>query len=457
MSGLFTSLTNASSALNAAQYGLDITGQNIANMNTEGYARRAVTLVEVPAPDGKSGGTVDIGGVQALRDGLLEGRLRTELGAQGQQGSIANALGVVETALGSTGSSLDASLSAFFNSWGQLSADPTSVVARSSVLAQGSQLASTFNALSARFDGAGQNADAEVRSGVTQINALAGQIATLNASIGGATGAEAQALQDKENTALKTLAGLANITVMTRADGGADVTIGNGRALVVGANQYALGLSSTPPSGYAAITTTGGVDITSEMTSGSVGGVLRVRDTLLPDYKSQLDQIAFTVAQQVNTAHQAGYDLNGAAGQAFFTPIAAAAGAAAAISVNPTVAGDVDLVAASGTGTTGDNSNAKTLFDLQNARVVNGTATFVNAWSQLVYKVGSDTATAQTGETTAQDVVTAVQQLRDSISGVSLDQEATNMLMYQRAYQANAKYFNTVNSTLDTLMAMAGN
>ena len=457
MSGLFTGLTNAANALNAAQYGLNLTGQNIANINTDGYARRLLNLVEVPPPDGRTGGSVDIGSVQAARDVLIEGRLRSSLSAEQQHSAMANSLSVVETALGTTGSSIDGNLSAFFNAFGALASDPTSATLRSGVLAQGQQLAAAFGSMSAQFDSAANAADAQIRGGVDQINTLAAQLVKLNAALGSSNGVDTESLKDQQAVVLKSLAGLVDISVMPRTDGGADVTVGNGRALVVGDSQYAMGVTSTPPSGYAAVTIgSGQTDITGEISGGTVGGLLHVRDTLVPAYKAQLDQLAYSVVQQVNTVHQAGYDLNGHAGVAFFTPLGAVSGAAAAMAVNPTVAADGTLVAASGTGTAGDNTAAKTIAALQNARVVNGSATFVDSWSQLVYQVGSDAQTAKSNQTNAQTVVTAVQQIRDGLSGVSLDQEATNMIMYQKAYQANAKYFATVNSALNTLMGMLG-
>ncbi|MFI5179431.1 MAG: flagellar hook-associated protein FlgK [Vicinamibacterales bacterium] len=451
-----TSLTNASNALNAQQYGLDVTGQNIANINTSGYARRQVQLAEVALPGGGSDGGVTIVGAPAQRDAFLEARLRAEQPIERQNGAVADSLSVVQTALGGAGSSLDGALSAFFQSFGTLAQDPTSSVARDGVVRQGTQLAASFNDLSSQFDTSIKTADAQIRGGLTEINALASQIASLNAAIGGANGADAEALKDKQSVAITSLTQLAGVNVMARSDGGVDVTVGNGRALVIGANTYALGATSTPPSGQAAITS-GGVDITSEVSGGQVGGWLQVRDTLVPGYKSQLDQLAMTVAQQVNAVHSAGYDLSGKAGGNFFTPIAAAPGAAAAIAVNPALAADSSLVAASQTGTSGDNQTAKALAALADAPVAGGgTATFTQAWSQLVYKIGSDAQTAQSNQENHQTILSAVQRLRDSVSGVSLDDEATSLMTFQRGYQANAKYFSTVNTVLDVLFGMAG-
>src|SRR5262249_32749492 len=158
-----------------------------------------------------------------------------------------------------------------------------------------------------------------------RLNTLASQIASLNAAIGGANGADVESLKDRQNVAVRSLSQLASVGVMTRADGGVDVTIGNGRALVVGANAYALGAVSTGPSGRAGFPS-GAPDITAEITGGQVGGWRDVRDTIIPGYKTQLDQLAFTVAQQVNAVHTAGYDLNGNTGNRFFAALGSASG-----------------------------------------------------------------------------------------------------------------------------------
>ena len=166
-------------------------------------------------------------------------------------------------------------------------------------------------------------------------------------------------------------------------------------------------------------------------------------------------ELAFDVAGQVNAIHSGGYDATGAAAGNFFAPLATVAGAAAALAVDPAVVANSQLVAASSTGALGDNGTAKALAGLRDARVMSGgTATATEAWSNLVYRVGSDVATASAASTTRDAVVRQLQQLRDQVSGVSLDEEAANLMKYQRAYEASARFFTTVNTTLDTLMAM---
>jgi flagellar hook-associated protein 1 len=456
---LITTLSEANSGLAAADYGLTVTGQNIANLNTDGYARRSVGLAEVPPG---SGGGVEVTGARALRDALLEARIRRQYPAEEQQSAIASSLAVVESSLGKPGQSIDGALSAFFNSFATLAQDPTSSISRDSVVLQGRQVAQAFNSMAVNFADARRAADGQIRGGVDQINSLAKQIAALNTAIGNANGADAETLRDQQGVALKTLSGLADVTVLARADGGADVSIGSGRALVVGENVYGLGIGSAGISGLATITS-GGVDITDEIKRGEVGGLLQVRDTIVPDYQNRLDALAFGVAQQVNALHTGGYDANGDPGVDFFTAPATATGAAAALAVNQAiaggsgVAGDSSLVAASQTGSTGDNGTAKAIAGLADARVMaGGTASLSDVWSQLVYRVGSDSQVAQAQQASGQQIVDQITKLRDQISGVSLDEEAAAMLKFQRAYQANARMFTTADAMMTTLMNMVG-
>jgi len=221
---------------------------------------------------------------------------------------------------------------------------------------------------------------------------------------------------------------------------------------VVGANVYGVTATSAGPQGFATLST-GGFDISAEISGGSIGGQLRVRDTLVPGYRASLDQLAYGVATSVNTAHQAGYDLNGAAGGAFFAPLATATGAAAAIAVNAAVAGDTRLIAAGGTTTAGDNQAARAIANLRSAALPGG-GTPLNGWSSLVYQVGADRQGASQEQTSRGEVVKQLQNLRDQTSGVSMDEEAAAMMKFQRAYEANARFFSAVNQSFDTLIQM---
>lgn len=453
MSDLFSNLSMVARSLAAQRMGLDVVGQNIANVNTAGYTRRTLDLASVaPTDQNSAGGGVQVMGVRSIRDSLLDQRLRVEVPAQGRESAIADGLSVIEAALGKSGQSIDGSLTAFFNAFATLSEDPSSATARQGVLVQGQALADAFSGMSDRLAAARRDADTRLRGGVEQVNGLAERIAGLNESIARAGGPTpgTLGLRDELNSAIEELSKYIDVSVIQRKDGGMDVSFAGGRALVIGENSYAVDLG-TNSEGFATILS-GGVDVTSQVTSGTLGGQLNVRDTLVPSYLSRLDEMAYTLSQQVNAAHTAGLDLDGAAGLAFFTPLASQAGAAMALQVNPAIAGNPRLVAA-GKVSAGDNENARALAALRDGRVLDGGATtFGDAWAQLVYRVGQDSASAQDEQRNRTAIVGQVTALREAVSGVSLDEEAMEMMKFQRAYEANGRYFQAVDAALDTLL-----
>ena len=458
-SGLFSALSMASQSLQAQQFGLEVVGQNIGNVNTEGYTRRVVDFVAVPPTDKlDAGGGVDVAGTRAVRDSLLDYRLWQELPEQQMQSAMADSLSVVEVALGDAGTSLDDKLTQFFDSFSALAEDPTSATARQQVLVQGQSIGAAFSDMVDRLQTSQRDVDSRVGGVVDQINSLATQISTLNVAIAksGSSGVDVSTLKDQQNQAIKTLSGLLNIGVLDRQDGGVDVTFGQGRPLVIGDTGFSLVATPTGPGGLSVISSNG-VAVGAEITSGTLGGLLQVRDTTIPGYISRLDDMAYTLANQVNALTTGGFDENGAPGVAFFTPLGSTAGAASALSVNPAVASDPTKIAAAANTNVGDNQVARQISNLRDQRVMlGGTATMHDAWGRLVYQAGTDSQVAKIEADSRTDIVQQVQALKDSVSGVSLDEEAANMIKFQRAYEANARFFNTVNSALDTLLNMVG-
>ncbi len=460
MSDILSSLTLASRALEAQHRGLNVTGQNITNINTPGYTRRVVDFTSVPPPDSDGAGRgVEASSIRSMRDRLLERRLEREVPAEKREAAIANSLSVVEAALGQPGAALDARLSALFDSFTSLSENPQSANARYEVKLQGEALATAFQSVSERFTSAAQNADAQIRAAVNQVNDLAEQIAQINRTLVSSGQGTFLDLQDKQVQKVRDLAGLMDITVMDRPEGGLDVSFGNGRPLVIGVTNYALRSVPTAPSGYSAVMA-GDADVSGEVTAGTMGGLLQTRDVTVPYYQEQLDTLASETVAQVNAIHAGGFDQAGAPAGDFFsfsTAPVGVAGAASAIEVRAAVASDVSLIAAGGTAAAGDNSVARSLAGLRDAKVLDGgTATLTDAWSQLVFRVGRDSQAAQDEQKTRAEIVSQVDDLRDQVSGISLDEEAMQMMKYQRAYEATARFFNVVSGTLDTLLQAIG-
>lgn len=457
MSGLYTSLTMAARALTAQQMGLEVTGNNIANVNTAGYARRTIDFAAVkPESTLSAGNGVEVQGIRAIRDRLLERRVLEEVPNQGRSEMLAEILQVVEAGIGTTGNSIDGRLTEMFGSFSRLADAPTSAVARADVLNTAAELTQSFHDMTGRLSDAQRQADARVRSTVEEVNALVEQIGALNHSMS-ASGPEGRlALQDQMSNLLRSLNTLVNVDVVQREDGGVDVTVGSGRALVIGDETYRLEAVSGPPNGFAAVEA-GGMDITSELRGGRLVGAIEARDTHIPDYLSRLDTIAYELVNQVNTIHRPGYDQLGNTGQNFFSPLAAVDGAARLIEVDPAVAADSRLIAAASVAEVGDNGVAKELANLRDALVLEGgSATLVDSWSHLAFRVGRDTRASIDGLKAQSDIVEQIEALRDSVSGVSLDEEAVQMIKFQRAYEANARFFSTIDQTLSVLFSIVG-
>jgi flagellar hook-associated protein 1 FlgK len=328
----------------------------------------------------------------------------------------------------------------------------TSATARQDVVNQAQSLAGSIGTMSSWITEQQRASDAGIRDGVLQLNQLAGRVAELNAGITQG-GPDVEALRDERDLVLRQMSELADVAVITRSDGAVDVTVANGRALVVGADAYAITVTSGPPSGHATLTLHD-ADITSAITNGRLGGQIELRDAVLPRYQGQLDQLAFDLAREVNAVHSTGVDGNGNPAGNFFTPIATVAGAAQALAVDPAIVADSQLIAGSATSAAGDNQIAQAIAALRDANVMTGGTTPSGAWSAFVYEVGSDVSAARAASLTREQVVRQLERLRDQASGVSLDEEAANLIRFQRSYEASARYFTTIVDTLDTLMGL---
>jgi flagellar hook-associated protein 1 len=461
VSDLFTALHFATRSLEAQRFALDVTGHNIANVNTPGYSRRAVDFSAVPPDNQRDAGRgVEVAGIRAQRDRLTERRLGQETSGAEREAAIADLLGLAEVALGTDGQGIDKRLNEFFDSFAELADAPTSAVARQQVVLQGNAVAAAFRDASGRLSALQRDADRRVVTTVDEINAIADRLAVINEALTGMPeNGSALQLQDEQATLISQLSALTDVTVIERGEGGLDVDLAGGRALVVGTTSVDLTAVASGANGRVEVRSAG-VAITSDITGGRLGGVLRARDVHIPDYIEQLDAQAYEFANAVNAIHSAGFGLNGTTNQnlfAFNTPPVGSAGAAAALIVDPAVAADINRVAAAEVALPGDNRTARALADLRNDPILDGgTATFADKWGQLVFTVGRDVQTATSETALRKQIVLQLETLRDQVSGVSLDEEAMNLVKFQRAYEANARFFQVIDETLEALMATVG-
>jgi flagellar hook-associated protein 1 len=453
MSSLNASLATALSGLTAAQGALEATSNNVANANTPGYSREVPVLVasDPVVIDPLTLGTgVTLQSIESVRDPLLESQIQQETQTQGQLNSLVSALSQTQTTFTSSTGDIGTAISNFFDSVNQLSTSPADLSLRQGVLTAAGNVASAFNVAANSLALQRTNLDASVEQTVGQINQLTSQIAQLNGQISGVedTGEDAGTFIDQRTQLIDQLSSLVDVSVIP-SDNTLTLTTASGTALV--AAQKSFGLSTAPDASGVQHIYSQGSDITSTIVSGQLGGVLQARDQQIPAIQTQLDTLAAGFANAINGVQTAGTDLNGNQGTNLFNaPPASGTGAAASLSVAIT---DPSLIAASSDGTSGSNGNAEALYALRNASIIDGQSP-TNYYSSIVFNVGNAVSNA-TSEQNASNLV--LQQLNDqraSVSGVSLDEEAANMMQYQQAYAASAQVISTINTMMSDVINM---
>jgi flagellar hook-associated protein 1 len=447
MSGLFGTLSIALSALTVSQDEMAITANNVANANTPGYSREVPEVAAgAPITEGSlSFGTgVVLQKIESLRDPILEIQLNQETQQQSKFNTELTQLQQIQTQFASSTSGIGADISNFFNSLQQLSPDPTNLALRQGVLSAADTLATDFNSAAQNLQTQRSNIDQNVVQSVGQVNSLTAQIASVDQQISnlqsgnGNTGT----LVDTQTSLIRQLSGLIDVQVIP-TDQGISLTTSNGTTLVSGSQSFAL--TTQLGSGGVQHIMAGSQDITGSLTGGSLAGLIQIRDQEIPSIGSSLDQLAAGLANALNTANAQGYDLNGnKGGNIFVPPPAGGVGAAAALSVSMT---DPALIAASSDGTSGSNGNLAVLSAVATQPLANG-QTPIQSYSSIVFQVGSDTANASADVASSNLILQQLQDERSSISGVSLNEEAANLIQYQTAYQAAAKVVSVVDLLL---------
>jgi flagellar hook-associated protein 1 FlgK len=452
MPGLNTSMNIAVQALMAEQGALDITSNNIANVNTPGYSRELAVFQESPTVQEGNiayGTGVTLEQFQSVRDQMLQLRIYEETGQQANSQAQLNSLDQIQTSFADPSQGVGGALTAFFNSLSQLSTSPTDTNARQQVLIAANNLAAAFHQSTATLGTVQSQLDQTVPQTVNQINQLTSQIADLNAQVAQlqGLGKDPGTTQDQRDQLVQQLSQLVNVSV-TQTDQGITLTTANGVPLVVAGQSFQLqsGVASGGLQGVFAQ----GQNITSQITGGSLGGTLHVRDTVIPNLLSQLDTLASQFTTSFNAANQSGFDLNGNAGGNFFTPLGSVSGAASSFGV---AVSDPSLIAASSDGSAGSNGNVAQMLNVRDQQLPEG-LTPLGAYSNLVLAVGNYGSNAQANVTASTSSLQQLTDQRGAISGVSLDEESTNMIQYQRAYEAAARIVTTVDSMLQTLLSV---
>jgi len=261
-------------------------------------------------------------------------------------------------------------------------------------------------------------------------------------------------LEDQRDEALNNLSGLIDTAVVYSNNGSVSVTTTNGTLLVSGNQSDALTTQVNSATGMHDVYGQG-TDVTSSIAGGQLQGLISARDDSIPSTQSSIDNLAAGLISAANQQQKDGYGLNGAKGVDFFTPFTPSAsgsnaGAATTMAVALT---SPDQVAASSNGTPGDNGNATALANLQNEPIVSG-QTAGDYYSNLIDQVGNDVSNATSEQEAVGLVLQQLTNQQKSISGVSLDEEATNLITYQQAYEAAARVISTVDELVGATLNM---
>ena len=476
------------SGLNIYQMATEVTSQNIANVNTPGYSRQQVLLETAPPTTANGfplGTGVRIASITRSYDALLQQQLVNAQTTQGYDTTKSDVLQQIEPSFNEvTNDGLGAAISNFFGAWQDLTLNPSGQAERQSVLTNAQILTDNFHSISKTLNDTITSQNNAIVPLTDSINATLTNIAQLNSQIKTTqmVSGNANELKDQRDQLIQNLSQQMGIKYTENSDGTTDVYVTDNSAsptkdyyLVKGSVAGSVNADTTNPNKTVVTmtdatnngTTSNAMDptaatpfYTSDTSGGQLWATLKLRDVTIPNYLTQLNTLASTIATTVNTKQLAGSDLNGSAPPpggppttaAFFDPTKLTA---ATIAINPALTSTSQIAAAANGATTGDNTNALAIADLQNQLTMSGnTTTFNSYYDSLVSSVGLDVQSSK--NTVAQDNAFTQQltTLQQSNSGVSLDEELTNLVKYQRSYQASAKLITTATDMMDTVIGL---
>ncbi len=453
-------LNAASTGLMAQGFGMSVTSQNAQNAGTEGYTRRDVRLAPI-ARQLQGGGGVRVRGSRRIMDSILERRLIGSTAAEAEGTARYEALGVLDRVLREMPGGLNASLDDFETALVDLTDRPASPEVRLGVLAAAERLSTSFIQTARELENAKIDIEDNVRAEIDGIGYDLETIAALGTQIQRAEvqGREAPDLRDQRDQLVRELSEKLPITTVQSDDGGLNVLLG-GLALVTAEGQVAkLSTRPDPATGDLQIVRRNAgleEDVTGLVDGGRLGGLIAARDGALADAASALDQLAFDTASAYNAVHSGGFGSDGVSGRDLFTTSATAAGAAAAFAVSTDVSGQPERIAAATDPAlaAGDNRNALALTGLAEDSTValGGTATLQAALGRMIGDAGQSVRAAGLDATFAADFSAQLQSLRDSVSGVSIDEEMINLAKYQRGYSASLRVVQVADQMLQELV-----
>lgn len=472
MRSAFFGLELGKRGLLAQRYGLDVTGQNVTNANTEGYSRQradaaASTALWMPgtAPAGVAmqlGTGVTTVQVRRAENELLATQTRTNLSIQGRIDEFKSVYDQLEGIFAQPDdSSLDALITDFFASWQQLSLAPEEEANRLAVRESADAMAQEFQRIDTALEDYRGLLNDAVSSEIGRANTLLTQVGQLNNEIARVTGlgGSPNDLLDRRDVLVQELASIVPVQVKESGNRSALISV-DGRVVVQDSAVRPIGSEANwENGGFVDAVYSDRPDLTLEPEQGSLGALVYARDRLIPAFLEDLDELARSVAQQVNAVHSrsvdgapAGYGLDGLTGRDFF-----AGDSAATIRLSDAVAASTRAIQAGLTASVGDGDNALAIAQLRaETPLGSGTLTFDGYYQALMADLGAASEHMTGSQETQSKLMSQLESLREQELGVSLDEEFVALIRYQQGYQAAARLITTVDEGLDRLINGTG-
>jgi flagellar hook-associated protein 1 FlgK len=461
MYGLFNGLEIGKRALLSSQLAMTTLGHNMANVNTPGYSRQRVSITSampVDTPWGNAGSGVEIKAIEQIRDLFLTGQYRNENASQGRWEFTEKSVSQIEGYFNEPqDNSLGDRLDRFWQAWQELANRPEDNASRISLVEEAKSLINNFHQIDKQLKDLRQNTDNEIKNLVKQLNQYGAQIANLNLQISYQElgNEKANDLRDQRDLLVDELSQFVDVRVVEREKGQTAVLIG-AMAFVDGSDFLKIGTQIESDDN---MTTTKVVwadtDVEIKFSSGQMAAMFETRDKIIPRYQQAINELARGVVENVNAVHRLGYGLDELNDRDFFD---AEYTDAAHIALDIEILTDVNHIGASLSGGPGDGSNALAIAKaLSQDRVMgNGSTTIREYYGGIVGRLGIESMESTNYKTNYALLVQQIENQRQSVQGVSLDEEMTNLIRFQNAYDAAARVITTMDQALDTLINGTG-
>jgi flagellar hook-associated protein 1 FlgK len=471
-------LQTGKSGMSTAKAGIATAGHNISNANTEGFNRQRVNSeAEVSKQtSGQSGGPYvgegsRISKVERINDEYLERQLREgqrDTSFHEERQVFLNQIEEVFNEMGGDG--LNRLIARFHNDFRKLSNEPTSEAIRQAVRESSQAMVSDFRRLRGEVESVRSHIDNRIEGTVKELNTFASEVAELNRKIHAAevsNSGAANDLHDRRDLIIKKINGIVDIGTHKDNDGHINVDIKGVGPLVTGTSVETYAFGRHPGSAE-----DGSVDnslqisrssfsknfITNQFKGGKLGALIETRDQAVTQVVGRLDELAHNMARSVNDLHSSGFTQDGRTGVNFFNHIDQVRGAADRLSLSNDIQESVGNIAvALQPGAPSDNRNALAIANLQNLHLMNnGNTTVDDFYNSIVSDIGISSARNKESLGQQQSIMTQLNKVRDQVSGVSIDEETTNLMQFQHAFDASARVIKVADEMMDTILRLKG-